>query len=416
MLIQNKQVAIVGGGPGGLTLARLLQLKGANVKLYERDFDKDARVQGSPLDMHENSGWVALNKADLTEEFKKNVRQGADKKIIVNERAEVIFSDHETDFYGNSDNEPLNGKGLSNESLRYKDLEDEPARYTDLSGESPRPEIDRGALRKVFLDSLHPDTVRWNSHFVSMEKQNEGWLLHFKNGSSAYADIVIAADGANSKIRPYLTDIKAFYSGFTMVEINIEQAEKAIPSIYRLLNGGKIMAFGDGKCLLGGQKGNGGLGFYASFKPGEHWISDSGLDFSDRAQLLAWFKKEYTQWGNIWYKLFENMTLPVIPRPIYCMPVDQTWAALPNLTLLGDAAHVMPPFAGEGANTSMFDAVELSECLTSDQYTSLQEAISAYETGMRKRAGAAAKQSLENGERMHSEGALEKMLTVFGIK
>jgi len=386
MLIRNKQIAIVGGGPGGLTLARLLQLKGAKVNVYERDFNKDARVQGSPLDMHEESGWAALRKANLIEEFKKNVREGADKKIVINEHAEIIFSDHEANPGENLDNGPS------------------------------RPEIDRGALRKIFLESLQPETVMWNSHFVSMEKQNEGWLLHFKSGSTAYADIVIGSDGANSKIRPYLTNIKAFYSGITMVEVNVDNAEKATPHIYTLLNGGKIMAFGNGKCLLGGQKGKGGLGFYASFKPDENWGTHSGLDFSDRIQLLSWFKEEYSDWSRIWYELFENAVMPVVPRPIYCMPLDQTWEALPNVTLLGDAAHVMPPFAGEGANTSMFDALELSECLTSDEYNTLQEAISFYEISMRKRAAMAAKQSLENGERMHSEGALEKMLTVFGIK
>jgi 2-polyprenyl-6-methoxyphenol hydroxylase-like FAD-dependent oxidoreductase len=386
MLTQNKQIAIVGGGPGGLTLARLLQLKGANVKVYERDINKEARVQGSPLDMHQGSGWTALQKANLLDEFNNNVRIGADKKIIVNERAEIFFSDHET--------EP------------EKDLDKGPS----------RPEIDRGALRKIFLESLQPETVVWDSHFVSMEKQNEGWLLHFKNGSSAYADIVIAADGANSKIRPYVTGIKAFYSGVTMVEINIDDAEKATPHIYALLNGGKVMAFGNGKNILGGQKGNGGLGFYLSFKPDENWTSDSGLDFSDKTQLLAWFKKEYSDWSSVWYELIENAATPFVPRPIYCMPLGQDWKALPNLTLLGDAAHVMPPFAGEGANTSMFDALELSEYLTSDKYGNLHEAVSCYEISMRKRAAAAAKQSLENGERMHSEGALEKMLVVFGIK
>ncbi len=386
MILKNKQIAIIGGGPGGLTLARLLQVKGSNVKVYERDINAAARVQGSPLDMHEGSGWAALRKANLIEEFKKNVRRGADKKIIVNERAEIIFSDHET--------KP--GEGFGNEPAR--------------------PEIDRGALRKIFLESLQPETVVWDSHFISMEKQNEGWLLHFKNGSSAYADLVIAADGANSNIRPYITNIKAFYSGVTMAEINIDNAEKATPRIYALLNGGKIMAFGNGKNILGGQKGVGGLGFYASFKPDENWALNSGLDFSDKTQLLAWFKKEYSEWNSTWYELFENAVMPVIPRPIYCMLLDQTWEAQANLTLLGDAAHVMPPFAGEGANTSMFDALELSECLTSDKYNTLQEAISFYEVSMRKRAAKAAKQSLENGERMHSEGALEKMLTVFGIK
>jgi 2-polyprenyl-6-methoxyphenol hydroxylase-like FAD-dependent oxidoreductase len=386
MLIQNKQIAIVGGGPGGLTLARLLQLKGADVMVYERDLNTAARVQGSPLDMHEGSGWAALREADLIEAFKKNVRRGADKKVIVNERAEIVFSDHETNLGENSDNEPS------------------------------RPEIDRGALRKIFLEALQPETVVWDSHFISMEKQNGGWLLHFKNGSSVYADMVIAADGANSKIRPYVTNVKAFYSGVTMVEINIDHAAEAAPHIYALLNGGKIMAFGNGKCLLGGQKGNGGLGFYASFKPDEYWAVNSGLNYADKNQMLAWFKKEYNEWDSSWYELFENATMPIIPRPIHCMPLDQNWEALPNLTLLGDAAHVMPPFAGEGANTSMFDALELSECLTSGRYNTIQEAIAVYEVKMRERAAKAAKQSLKNGEQMHSEGALEKMLGVFGIK
>ena len=82
--------------------------------------------------------------------------------------------------------------------------------------------------------------------------------------------------------------------------------------------------------------------------------------------------------------------------------------------MLGDAAHVMPPFAGEGVNMAMLDALELSEFLTSDKYNTLQEAIAIYEINMRNRASIAAKESLENGERMHSEGALNMMLNMFG--
>jgi 2-polyprenyl-6-methoxyphenol hydroxylase-like FAD-dependent oxidoreductase len=381
MLIKNKQIAIVGGGPGGLTLARLLQLKGVNVKVYERDLNAAARVQGSPLDMHEGSGLAAIQKANLSDEFRRNLLAGADKKIIVNEHAEIRFSDHE-----------------ANE---------------DPDNKNSQPEISRGALRKIFLESLEPGTVVWDSHFISMETQGEGWLMHFKNGLSAYADLVIAADGANSKIRPYITNTKAFYSGITMMEMNVYDAAKAAPHIYTLLNGGKVMAFGYEKCILGGQKGNGDLGFYTSFKADEDWSVNNGLDYSDKAQMLAWFKVAYPEWSNDWYEIFENATAPFIPRPIYCMPLDQEWKALPNLTMLGDAAHVMPPFAGEGANLAMLDALELSECLASDEYDTLQDAISSYEINMRKKASIAAEQSLKNGERMHSGDALKKTLAFF---
>jgi len=383
MLIENKSIAIVGGGPGGLTLARLLQLKGANIKVYERDINKDARLIGSPLDMHEGSGMAALRSANLLDEFKKNYRPGADKTVIVNEHAEIFFSDHE---------------GKPEE---------------DFGNEHFRPEIDRGPLRNMLLESLQPGTVIWDSHFISMEKQPEGWLLHFKNGSSAHADIVIAADGANSKIRPYITNIKAFYSGVTMLEGNVHNSKESVPHIYELLNGGKIMAFGNTKNLLMGLKGTGDLSFFASFKTAENWATNSGLDFSDKTQLLEWFKTAYSEWSSIWYELFKNAATPFIPRSIYCMPLDQTWEALPDLTMLGDAAHVMPPFAGEGANMAMLDALELSECLTSDKYHTLQEAISFYEINMRKRAAMAAQESLENGERMHSEAALNTMLKIF---
>ncbi len=383
MLIQNKSIAIVGGGPGGLTLARLLQMNGATVKVHERDVDKNARLIGSPLDMHEGSGMLALRKANLLEVFKKNFRPGADKMLIVDEQATIRYSDHE--------NKPQEAFGH----------------------EHFRPEIDRGPLRNVLLESLQAGTVVWDSHFISMEKENDGWMLHFNNGSSAYADLVIASDGANSKIRPYITGIKSFYSGVTMLEGNVYHSKEAAPHIDALINGGKIMAFRNKKNLLLGQKGDGSLGFYASFATDETWAKTSGLDYSDKAQMLQWFKTAYAEWSPLWYELFENATMPFIPRPIYCLPLDQTWEAQPNITMLGDAAHVMPPFAGEGANMAMLDAVELSDVLLSDEYNTLQEAIAAYEINMRKRASAAAKESLENGEKMHAANALDQMLAFF---
>lgn len=383
MLLTNKKVAIVGGGPGGLILARLLQLQGVQVHLYERDTNKNARVQGSPLDMHEGSGLAALRKAQLLNEFRNNFLPGADKKLITDHQAKVFFSDHDTNIEEN---------------------------FGDAYF---RPEIDRGALRHILLNSLQPGTVVWNSHFISMHTQGEGWLLRFKNGSVAYADLIIAADGANSKLRPYITSIEPFYSGITMLEGVVYEAQQNAPHMNAWIKGGKIMAFGNQKNLLMGQKGNGDLGFYASLKVNEHWWKTNGLDYADKTQMLAWFKNEYAEWSSIWYELFENMGAPFIPRPIYCMPLNQHWKPLPNLTMIGDAAHVMPPFAGEGANMAILDALELSENLTNGNYQTLHEAIAGFEHQMRSRASAAARESLDNGESMHSEQSLTLMLNMF---
>ncbi len=384
MLLNNKQIAIIGGGPGGLTLAKLLQLKGANVKVYERDLDKNARVQGSPLDLHDQSGLAALQKAGLIEEFKNNFMAGADKATITDHKGKIFFSDHET------------------------------KKKENFGDQHFRPEIDRGVLRRILLESLEPQTVVWSSHFTTMESQGDGWLLHFRDKQSVYADLVIGADGANSKIRPYLTNIKPFYTGITMLEGNVYDADSALPNITKILRGGKIMAFGKHKDILMGQKAGGEVGFYASFKTGENWAAQSGIDFSDQHSVLDWFKKEYSDWDPIWYELFENAAAPFIPRPIYCMPLEQTWQTLRNLTIIGDGAHLMPPFAGEGVNMAMLDALELSNVLTESRFNTIYDAITNFEANMWPRASQMAQESLANGEKMHSENALSTMLDFFG--
>src|SRR5690349_12504145 len=178
MTILNKEIAIVGGGPGGLTLARLLQLKGATVKVYERDINKDVRVQGGALDLHTGSGLLALEKAGLLEAFKKNYRPGAGLIRVVDNQAKIHFDEH---IEGKDDN---------------------------FGHKNHRPEIDRGPLRDILLNALQPDTVVWDSHILSVEPTAGKWKLVFQNGNSIIADIVIGADGANSKIRPFVTSIK----------------------------------------------------------------------------------------------------------------------------------------------------------------------------------------------------------------
>ncbi|MBA4852725.1 NAD(P)/FAD-dependent oxidoreductase [Emticicia sp. BO119] len=378
MILQDKKIAIVGGGPGGLTLANLLAIKGANVKVYERDVNKDVRVQGATLDLHEESGLEALRRAGLLNAFYANYRPDAGKLRILDKEGNIKMDNHTADDFGEH-----------------------------------RPEIDRGPLRRILLDALPDEAIVWDSHFLWMEQQGEGWLLYFKNGTSAYADIVIAADGANSKIRPNINNIKPIYSGITAVEGNLYNAAIHAPKLYDLVKGGKIFAFGDEQSLILSAKGDGSLSFYTGCKVPENWVTESGIDFTDKAQVFAWFKDAFGSWDSQWQELFASDELWFVPRPMYHYPLDQYWGTLPNLTMLGDAAHRMPPYAGEGVNMAMQDAYELADCLTSDDFHSVKEAIASYEKQMLKRASAVTQMTLDSTEMLHSEGAIEKMLRMF---
>ncbi|MBO9699041.1 MAG: FAD-dependent monooxygenase [Sporocytophaga sp.] len=382
--IRNKRIAIIGGGPGGLTLARLLQMNGADVKVYERDLNKDARVQGATLDLHEESGLRAIREAGLMDAFKANYRPGADKIRITDKHAAILYDQH-----------------------------DEQGQDEAFGDEYFRPEIDRGPLRKVLLASLKSDTVVWNSHFKTMAEVEGSWKLEFQNGTTALADIVVAADGANSKIRPFITPLKPFYSGVTIVEGAVYNAETEAPEIYKLVKGGKVFAFGDEKSLIVSSKGDGSITFYTGCKTNESWYKDSKIDFNNIDQVKDWFIKEFIGWDSKWLELFEKAEPHFIPRPQYCMPLDQSWTPLTNLTMLGDAAHLMPPYAGEGVNMAMLDAVELCNCLLNPQLPNIHSAIAAYESQMLVRFKDVAQMTLDQADSLHSPNAVSNMLELF---
>ena len=381
--IASKKIGIVGGGPGGLILARLLQQKGIPVTVYERDANKEVRQQGATLDLHQESGLLALTTAGLLDAFKQNYRPGADKLRLVDEQATIFHDDH-TD--------------KAEEAFDADDF---------------RPEIDRGPLRDLLIDSLQPGTIAWNSHFDSMERQGDGWLLQFKNGETAFADIVVAADGANSKVRPYLTAIQPIYSGITIVEGNIYQSEKNAKRLHELTKGGKVFALAHGQSIILSAKGDGSLSFYTGCMVPESWVADSKIDFDDNRSVGQWFRTMFKDWGAIWQELVESTQSYFIPRPMYHYPLDQCWTPLPNLTMLGDAAHRMPPYAGEGVNMAMLDALELYECLTSEAYSDTGHAIASYERKMCERAAEITRLTLEQTLALHSEGALQYLIDMF---
>ncbi len=378
-LIRDKKIAIVGAGPGGLTLARLLQMRGTEVTVYERDSSRDSRNQGATLDLHHDSGLAALAAAGLMEAFRASYRPGADRLLITDDQASVLHRDP------SSEGSP-----------------------------QERPEIDRGPLRNMLLASLHADTVRWDHKLAGSTEEGAQVWLHFSGSESVLADLVIAADGANSRLRPSITSIRPVYSGVTIVEGNVAHAATVLPAIVAMLSGGfrAIFAVGGKKSLSIGTKGDGSAAFYCGFKVQESWAQAPGVDFSSPAERLGWFHATYPGWSECWDALFEH-TDKLVVRPQYVCPFDQNWPAKPDMTVIGDAAHVMPPYAGEGVNQAMLDALVLAQHLLSDDHSDTQSAIAAYEREMFARTSSIAKMTMENTEMFHSPNAASRLVAMF---
>ncbi|BAV04963.1 monooxygenase [Filimonas lacunae] len=378
-------MAIIGGGPAGLTLGRLLQRQGVQVKVYERDVNRYVRQQGSTLDLHYDTGLKAMEAAGLMEEFKKLYRPGADKSVIVDSQMQVLLSgEEENRTFG----DPLF-----------------------------RPEIDRGPLRDMLIAALPEESIVWDARFVEMAPSGEGWNLQFENGISVYADLVIAADGANSKVRKYITTIPPVYSGVTDLEGYIENAAVNAPRLWQLVNGGSLFALGGGKTVKFITKGDGTLLFLIGWKAPENWLEQSGLDVTDKQAVAAWFAKEFADWSPEWSELFASDALTIAPRPWYHFPVNQHWPSLPNLTIIGDAAHRVPAYGGEGANQALADTVDLYESLCVEKHDTMQQAIAGYEAKMLQRMAVITEEILETTTGMHSDDNLQYLLALFaGVK
>lgn len=383
MLLENKQVAIIGGGPGGLMLARLLQQKGVQVKVYERDVDQFVRQQGSTLDMHYDTGLKAIHAAGLMDEFKKQYRPGADKAVIVNSQMEIIIDEHTE---------------KSTESFGDKHF---------------RPEIDRGPLRDMLVASIKKENMSWNSKCIDIKPFGSGWNIQFENGTIAYADLVVASDGANSRLRKYITDIPSVYSGVTSIEGNIHNASVNAPKLWALVKGGSLFALENGKSICFITKGDGTLTFLIGLKKLENWVADSGIDFTDRTSVAVWFKEEFAEWNREWDALLASDALVIVPRPWYHFPSDQHWETLSNLTMIGDAAHRIPAYAGEGANQALADALDLYEALCCESFETILEAVASFEQKMLIRSAAATDESLRNTEGFHIENNRQFLLDLF---
>ncbi|WAP53810.1 FAD-dependent oxidoreductase [Streptomyces sp. S465] len=271
-----------------------------------------------------------------------------------------------------------------------------------------RPEVDRADLRNLLLDSLPEHAVRWGHVFASAD---DG-LLHFADGSSATYDLLVGADGANSRVRALLTDARPTHTGQNIVELGIPDIDRTHPDLAAMVGRGNYWVLGDGQSLAAQRNGDGrvriGLSFY---RTAEDWFATSGIPFGDPAAARMRLIELFTGCDARFTALIAACDDTVSPRSITTLPVGLTWPSRPGVTLLGDAAHLMPP-VGQGANMALLDGALLGLALAAHP-DDFPTAVKEYEREMFERTSAAGRQSARVQETLMSPDAAQKILAFF---
>jgi 2-polyprenyl-6-methoxyphenol hydroxylase-like FAD-dependent oxidoreductase len=363
-------IAIIGAGLGGLTLARVLHARGIQATVFDLEAGRHVRTQGGMLDIHEDSGQLALRAAGLDEPFRAIIHSGGEALRLLTPDGTVVMEEHD-------------------------------------DGTGGRPEVDRGRLRDLLLDALPGDTVHWGAKATGARPLGDGrHEVTFADGGTVTTGLLVGADGAWSRIRPLVSAATPSYTGISFVELDLHDAGTRHPGSADLIGGGFFIALDGERGILAHREADGGLHVYTARRAGEDWLD--GIDFTDTAAAKTALLAHFTGWDARFHTLITDADGALVPRRINALPVGHRWDRVPGVTLLGDAAHLMSPFAGEGANLAMLDGAELGQAIA-DHPGDTDAALAAYEKALFPRSEASAAESAASLELMFGPDPITRL-------
>ncbi|MBD2894178.1 Flavin-dependent monooxygenase [Actinomadura sp. RB99] len=363
-------VTIIGAGLGGLTLARVLHVHGIPSTVYEAEPSPTARAQGGMLDIHDHNGQPALRAAGLIEEFRGLVLEGREATRALASDGTVLLD------------EPDDGTG-------------------------GRPEVQRGELRRMLLDSLPAGTVQWGRKVTGVRALGGGrHKVAFADGGTVVTNVLVGADGAWSRARPLLSGAVPEYTGMSFVETYLFDTDTRHPACAKAVGGGTMFALRPGKGIQAHRESGGTLHTYVALRRPRDWFA--GIDFTDPAAAAARVAREFDGWASALTALItDGDTAPVL-RPLHALPDEHRWDRVPGVTLLGDAAHLMIP-SGEGANLAMYDGADLGKAIAAHP-GDVEAAFTEYERALFPRSAAEAADAAHLHELMFGDGAPDSLI------
>lgn len=364
------RVLIIGAGTGGLCLAHGLKKAGVDVAVFERDRTPRSMLIGFRVGISPD-GSKALHSCLPPEVFDEFVRTTARPPVRINMRTE-----------------------------KYKEL---------LVGDLPEPldasrseqSVSRIAMRTALLTGLD-DVVHFHKTFTHYVRNENGTVTaFFADGTSETGDVLVGADGAQSKVRKqYLPHAKVLDSGITSIAGKLPLNDETVKLLPPLADGAVTLLFGPrGEFVI------------------VHVMRFDNSDVED--DYIMWgYTASHDKFPDMkgmsqpeLKQVVLNMTPDVHPnlRKMFALAIPETvfqikirtserlkpWAPS-NITLIGDSVHLMTPGRGIGANTALRDAELLSRKLIAAHHgKDVVEAISEYEEEMRVYGFDAVEASLE---------------------